>query len=151
MNSNYINSPLETTVIWKIYLAYTYNIRIMFADTPDEHKQFVMSLKPKVTFTRHGDSIQEKYEFDIGYSVENTIKFGEEHEGIDKSEPKKFHNMVSLLEIWTPIQRTIKVVILKLSSKFMSIKLLVIVIIDFKHYLSTHCLIQDICFICSNF
>lgn len=65
-------------------------------DTPDEHKKFVMSLKPTVTFTREGDSILQKYEFDIGYSVENTIKFGEEYEGVDKNEPKKFHNKVCL-------------------------------------------------------
>jgi len=33
----------------------------------------------------------------------------------------------------------------------MSVKLLVIVIIDFKHYPSTYCLMQGSCAICSDF
>jgi len=37
----------------------------------------------------------------------------------------------------------------ELSEKIMSVKLLVIVIIDFKHYPSTYCLMQGSCFICS--
>jgi len=33
----------------------------------------------------------------------------------------------------------------------MSVKLLIIAIIDFKHYPSTYCLMQGSCFICSHF
>jgi len=39
----------------------------------------------------------------------------------------------------------------KLSSKIMSVKLLVIVIIDFKHFPSTYCVMQGSCFISSDF
>jgi len=39
----------------------------------------------------------------------------------------------------------------KKSEKIMSVNLYVIVIIDFKHFPGTYCLMQGRCLICSNF
>jgi len=39
----------------------------------------------------------------------------------------------------------------ELCEEIMSVKLFVIVIIDFKRYLSTYCLMQGSCLVCSNF
>ena len=62
--------------------------------TPEADRAFVKSLKPTLEFKRNGESVEQLYELMPGMSLNNTLKFGEEYETSDTTEPKKWHNKV---------------------------------------------------------